>query len=92
MPGNKRPPVLVQGDGEHAVGVVESGLDAVAVVDIDIDVGDAQPLIDQPLDGDGGVVEDAEAEGGGFRRVVHPAAETEGDVALVVEEHFRAGE
>jgi hypothetical protein len=53
---------LVHADGEHAWVVVEGGLDAVAVVHVEVDVGDALvTLPEQPRDRDGRVVEHAEA-------------------------------
>lgn len=80
--GKEGAAVLVEGDGEHAAVVVEGVLDAVAVVNVDVDVGDAQPLAEQPLYGDGGVVEDAEAGGEVRAAVVEAAAVAEGDVAV----------
>jgi hypothetical protein len=46
----ERPRVLVQRDGQHPVGVVEGILDPVAVVDVDVDVGHPQPLLEHRQD------------------------------------------
>ena len=54
----------------RSVGIVEPGLDAVAVVDVDVDVEDAESLVDEVFDGDDGVVEDAEARCAVPHRVV----------------------
>ncbi len=49
--------------GEHIVALEEDALRAVAVMDVDIEHGDAPVLLPQPLGGDGGVVQEAEAAG-----------------------------
>ena len=73
--------MLVQADRQHPGVVVERGLDAIAVVDVDVDVGDAFcALVEQPLDRDRGVVVNAEAAGVVGHRVVQAA----GDVDAVV--------
>src|SRR5690606_29201264 len=77
--GEERPRRLVDADGQHAGVVVEGGLDAVAVVDVDVDVGDALgAVLQQPRDRDGGVVVDAEPAGGAGQRVVQAAGDVEG--------------
>ena len=49
VPGEQRARVLVQADREHPRVVVERGLHAVAVVHVDVDVGDAlAPVGEQP--------------------------------------------
>ena len=54
--------ILVQADGQDSGIVPERGLDAVAVVDVDVDIRDAlRTLGKQPSDGDGRVVVYAEA-------------------------------
>ncbi len=71
---------LVQRDGEHARVVPEHALDAVAVVDVDVDVGDPLgALVEQPPDPDGDVVVDAEPA----RPVGHRVVEAAGDVRAV---------
>jgi hypothetical protein len=52
-------------------------LHAVAVVRIDVDVGDAQPVLAQSQDGQHGVVDVAEARGPIRKRMVQPAPEME---------------
>ena len=67
---------------EHARVVPEDRLDAVAVVRVQVDVGD--PLgagVEQALDRGSGVVVDAEAGGGASLRVMHAA----GDVDAVLD-------
>ena len=73
--GEQRPPVLVERDGQHPGVAVEDLLHPVAVVDVDVDVRHPRhALVQQPGDGDGGVVVDAKAAGprragrGGGRR------------------------
>ena len=76
--GEQRPPGLVQRDGQHPRVVPEDPLDAVAVVHVDVDVGDPLgAVVEQPLDADGDVVVDAEARGVARHRVVQPAAEVD---------------
>lgn len=69
---------LVDGDSEHAGIVPEDALDAVAVVGVEVEVGDAGgALVEEPLDGDGGVVVHAKAGHGIRERVVKSAGEVE---------------
>ena len=71
---------LVERDGEHPRVVPEDPLDAVAVVDVDVDVRDPLgALVEQVLDADRDVVVDAEAAG----PVGHPVVEAAGDVGAV---------
>ena len=51
----------MDGNGEHVGAVIEDALRAVAVMDVDIEHGHAPVLAAQPLGGDGGVVQEAEA-------------------------------
>ena len=51
----------VDRDGEHVVALEEDALRAVAVMDVDIEHGDARMPAAQALGGDGGVVQEAEA-------------------------------
>ena len=77
--GPQRHGVLVQRDREHPGVVVERRLHAVAVVDVDVDVGDAlEAVVQQPGDGDRAVVVDAEARGPVGHRVVQPARDVDG--------------
>ncbi len=56
--------VLVHADREYPRVVPEGSLHAIAVMDIDVDVGDAlHALLQQPGNGDGQVVVDAESAG-----------------------------
>ena len=78
--GKEHLPGLVQRDRQHPRVVVEDRLDAVAVVDVDVDVGDLlHALVEQPLDADGDVVVDAEAA----RAVAHRVVQAAGDVGAV---------
>ena len=66
--------MLVDADRQDAGVVPERGLDAVAVMDVNVEVGDAAgAVVEQPGDGDGGVVVDAEAAGIAAHRVVQAA-------------------
>src|SRR5580700_2624748 len=49
--------------GQHVVALEEDALRAVAMVDVDIEYGDAAMFVAQSLGGDGGVVQKAEAAG-----------------------------
>ncbi len=73
-------PVLVQADGEHLVGVVERGLDTVAVMRVDVDVCDLHPTVGEQAADDRRVVVDAEAGGVTAHRVVQAAGSIERDV------------
>ena len=60
--GKDRPAVLVERDGQHPGLVVEDLLHAVAVVGVDVDVGNPlHPVVQHPGDGHRRVVVDAEA-------------------------------
>ena len=74
---------LVQRQGQHArVGPVDR-LDAVAVVDVEVEVQDAQAVVPRPGDRERRVVVDAEPGGAVRHRVMEAAAGVEGvlDVA-----------
>jgi len=80
---------LVEGDGQDPGIAVEDRLGAVAVVHVDVDVGDAPDAVaQQPGDGDGDVVVDAEAARLGGHGVVQPAGGIEG-VLRASREHRR---
>ena len=70
----------MQGYLEDAALFVESELDAVAVVRIDIEVKDAASLLEKILDGDDDVVEVAESGGVIGAAVVEAARGTEDEV------------
>ena len=53
-------PTLVQADREHVGVALEDVLHAVAVVHVDVDVGDAMAAVLEPLTRDRGVVVRAE--------------------------------
>ena len=81
VPGNKRGGTLVDRQGQHPGVVPERRLDTIAVVDVDIDVGD--PLdtrVKQPLDRHRQVVVHAEAR----RPVGHRVVQATGDVDRVL--------
>ena len=82
---------LVDGDGQHPRVVPEDPLDAVAVVDVDVDVRHALDAgVEQGLDADGDVVVDAEAAGAVGHRVVQPAGDAHRVQALAAG-HLSAG-
>ena len=60
-PREQVPAGLVEADGHHLRVGVEDVLGAVAVVNVDVDIGHAVAAFAQPGDGDGGVVVDTEA-------------------------------
>jgi hypothetical protein len=77
--GEEEPRVLVEGDGEDAGVVPERRLDAVAVVDVGVEVGHTLGAeLQQAGDGERGVVVDAEAGGVGRHGVVQAAGEVDG--------------
>jgi hypothetical protein len=70
---------LVQADRQDARVVVEELLDAVAVVGVDVDVGDPlRPVAQQPVDRHRRVVVDAEARRAVGHGVMQPAGRVEG--------------
>ena len=77
--GERGVATLVQADRQHPGIVVESRLHAVAVVRVDVDVGHpAHAVGEQPRDGDGRIVVDAEARGLRRHRVVQAARQVDG--------------
>ena len=77
-PGEEGERTLVQGDREHAGVVVEHRLDAIAMVDVHVDVGNSlDPLGEQPGDGDADVVVDAEPSGRVGHRVMQAACDVD---------------
>ncbi|KAJ6264428.1 Chromatin modification-related protein png1 [Drechslerella dactyloides] len=78
--------VLVEGEGHDAVGGPEGLFDAVAVVDVDVDVEDARVVAEQLEDGQDDVIDVAEAGRLRFLSVVQAAAPVDGDVGLAVDE------
>ena len=84
VPGEERAGGLVEGDVENTGLIVECELDAVSVVGIDIEVQDAEALLEKIPDRDHDVVEVAESGGVVAARVVKSAgrAEDEIDVRL----------
>ena len=73
-PGEQVPPALVEREGQHARVVVRDQLDAVAVVDVEVDVQDPQPLGACTRDRERRVVVDAEPPRLRRHRVVEPTA------------------
>src|SRR2546423_5621371 len=58
--GKERAAGLVKGDRQNTGIVVEHSLNAITVVDVDVDVGDPlHALLEQPCDGDRWIVVDA---------------------------------
>ena len=78
--------VLVQTESHDAVGAVEGLLDAVAVVDVDVDVQDAGVDLEQLEDGQDNVIDVAEAGGLGLLGVMESPGPVDGDVGVVVVE------
>ena len=83
---------LVEGDGHHAVGGVEGLLDAVAVVDVDVDVQHALVVLEQLEDGEHDVVGIAEARRLALLGVVEPARPVDRDVGVRAVELHRAAD
>ena len=77
---------LVEADGHDAVGGVEGLLDAVAVVDVDVDVEDALVLLEELEDGQDAVVDVAKAGGLGLLGVMESAGPVDDDVGAVLVE------
>jgi len=77
---------LVEADGHDAVGGVEGLLDAVAVVDVNVDVEDALVLLEELEDGKDAVVDVAEAGGLGLLGVMETAGPVDDDVGAVLVE------
>lgn len=70
---------LVQTDGQYPRFVVEQRLDAIAVMDVEVEVGDAQAVDPNcPLDGDGEIVVEAETRSPIGHGVVQAAREVHG--------------
>lgn len=77
--------VFVEGEGHDAVGGPEGLLDAVAVVDVDVDVEDARVVAEELQDGEDDVVDVAEAGCFGLFGVVQAAGPVDRDARLVVD-------
>ena len=77
---------LVEADGHDAVGGVEGLLDAVAVVDVDVDVEDALVLLEELEDGQDAVVDVAKAGGLGLLGVMESTGPVDDDVGAVLVE------
>jgi hypothetical protein len=75
---------LVERNGHHTVRQVEGFLDAVTVMDIDVDVENALVLLEELEASEHDVVGVAEAGCLGLLGVVHPAAPIHDDVSMVV--------
>src|SRR6185437_9302188 len=84
---------LVQRDRQHPRVVPEGGLHAVTVVRVDVDVGDLlDALLQQPGDGDGRVVVDAEAGSGRGHRVVESTRDVDRVVVGLLEDGAGGGQ
>src|SRR5205814_2751202 len=68
---------FVEGDGEHVRVVVEDLLHAIAVMHVDVDVGDAVSVLLEPVAGDRRIVVRAEARGAAAVRVMESAGRAE---------------
>ena len=75
--GEQVPPGFMDGHRQHARVVPVDRLDAVAVMDVEIDVQDAQAVGTRPRDREGDVVIDAEPRCRRAHRMVQPAARVE---------------
>ena len=76
--------VLVKAEGHDAIGAVERLLDAVPVVDVDVNVQDSGMDLEQFEDGKDDVVDVAESRGLGFLGVMEAAGPVDGNVGIVV--------
>ena len=72
--------VFVEGEGHDAVGAVEGLFDAVAVVDVDVDVEHTRVVEEEVPDREDYVVDVAESRCGFLFRVVQAAGPVDGDV------------
>lgn len=88
--GEEEVAVLVKGDGHHAVRREEGLLDAVAVVDVDVQVEHASVHLEQLQDREHDVVDVAEAGRLGSLRVMQPARPVDRDVGSASVEAHRA--
>lgn len=88
--GEKLVAVLVEADGHHPVGEVESFLHAVAMVHVDVDVKHARMMFQQFQNADDDVVDVAEARRLVLLRMVQSAAPVDANVALVLVDLLRA--
>ena len=82
---------LVHRDGQDIPPAVEGLLNAVAVMGVDVDVGDLHAVaaaIQEMGDGDGGVVEDTESGGPVPVGVVQSARRVEGDARFLVDDEI----
>ena len=84
--------VLVEGHGHDAVGGVEGLLDAVAVVDVDVDVEHPLVVLEQLQDGQDDVVDVAEAGGLALLGVVEAAGPVDGDLRGLLVQLDRGGD
>ena len=75
---------LVERDGQDAVIIVKSGLDTIAVVGVDVDVGHAPTFGQHAVDGDCAIAKDAKAGGKVMAGVVQSPGKAEGDIGFVV--------
>ena len=74
--------VLVEGKRHDAVGGPERLFDAVAMVDVDVDVEDARIRAQHLEDGEDDVVDVAESAGFALFGMVQPAGPIDGDIGL----------
>ncbi len=83
---------LVRGDREHARIAVEGELHAVAVMRVDVHVGDAPAAFAQPHDCQHRVIDVAEAGGAVGHGMVQPAGEVKGAISLALGNQLRRQE
>lgn len=83
---------LVERHRHHAGGVDEGGLDAVAVVHVDVHVQHPAEAAEELVDGEHDVVHVAEAAGLLPARVVQAAGPVDGDLGLAGDERARRGQ
>lgn len=76
--------VFVEGDGQHAVGRPECLLDAVAVVDVDVDVHDSRVVAEELQHAQDDVVHVTETAGLGLFGMVQAARPVDGDLGLII--------
>mmetsp|Transcript_30866 Transcript_30866/g.106707 ORF Transcript_30866/g.106707 Transcript_30866/m.106707 type:complete len:392 (+) Transcript_30866:254-1429(+) len=84
--------VLVEGDGHHAVRAVKCLLDAVAVVDVDVDVEDARVVLQQLQNRQDDVVDVTKTRSLRLFRVVEASRPIDGNVGIAGVELRRAVE
>jgi hypothetical protein len=84
VPGEERTGGLVQGDVKNARLIIESELDAISMVGVDIEIKYASVLLEEILDGDDDIVQVTESRGVVGAAMVEAAGRTEDEVYVLL--------